>query len=252
MSQVQLQVGELHLWTIAFDPDDDALLEAAEKLLPERELQGFQRLKFKRSRTERIVSQAALRSLLTRYLGIPPAEVRLERSSKGKPWCADDPDIRFNMSHSEGLTAIGFAKEQEIGVDLERIRDLRDLEEVIRKSLNTGETEQLGKGPEQRRKDFFRFWTFKESYLKAVGEGMRLSPEKLEFRIRKGGVELLAAPYPFGEELPHFTEFAPHEGYTGTVTYRKEGTRILEKELKPDELIRQAQANDDHGAEADL
>lgn len=155
------------------------------------------------------------------------------------------------MSHSEGMTAIGFARDQEIGVDLERIRTMKDLEGLIRKSLQSQEIAQLGKEGEQRRKNFFRFWTFKESYLKAVGEGMRLSPEKLEFRIRKGGIELIAAPYPFGEEVPHFWEFVPDEAYTGTVTYRSDGTRILEKELKPDELIRQAQEHA-HGGDADL
>lgn len=251
MPQAQLPVDELHLWTLSYDPLDEKLFEAVKELLPREELQRFQRIKFPKPRAERIVSQAALRVLLACYKGGVSEQIGLARSSKGKPWCRDASDIGFNMSHSEGVTAIGFARYQEIGVDLERIRDMKDLEGLIRKNLKSGEVEQLGKEFQERRRNFFRFWTFKESYLKAVGEGMRLSPEKLEFRIRKRGVDLVVAPYPFGEEGPIFREFFPDEAYTGTLTFQDQGTRIVEKELKPDTLIRwgQEQAN---GADEDL
>ncbi len=248
---LDLPVEELYLWTLSYDPSDAELYEKASELLPKEEMDRFERLKFPNSRAERVISQAMLRVLLGNYCRKPPAEVSLERSSKGKPWLKDDPDINFNMSHSEGMTAIGLTRGQRIGVDLERVREMKDIEGLIRKNLQPGELDQLEQDPKERNKNFFRFWTFKEAYLKAVGEGMRLSPEKLEFRIRKARVELIAAPYPFSEEAPVLIEFAPTAEHVGTVCFEKEGTRLLKRTLERNEILNASDGKKD-GAQKDL
>lgn len=243
---------ELHLWTLTYDPEDQELLGAAKLLLPQEELERFSRLKFPKSRAERIISQAALRSILADHLGKLPPDVQLARSSKGKPWCRDESSIGFNMSHADRKSMIAFARGQEIGVDLELIRDMKDLEGLIRKSLCPGEVQQLASDGPQRREGFFRFWTIKESYLKAIGEGMRLSPEKLEFRIRRGEVELLAAPYPFGEDRPVVREIFSHEGYAAAVSFERSAVRILEKKIESAQLLRWAQEVQEHGSNENL
>ncbi|MFB6258521.1 MAG: 4'-phosphopantetheinyl transferase superfamily protein [Flavobacteriales bacterium] len=248
--KMELPPQELHLWTLAYDTGDEALLQASSRLLQKEELERFKQLKFPKTRAERIISQAALRGVLGLYLGCDPAKIRLSRASKGKPWCEEEASISFNLSHSDGMTNIAFARDQEVGVDLERIRAMKDLEALIQKNLKPGEIQQIGDDVNERERNFFRFWTFKESYLKAVGEGMRLSPGKLEFRIRKDGVELFDAPYPFGEESPIIKEFLPEEHYTGTVCYQK-NVRIVERSIGGED-IRQWAKEAENGDNEDL
>ncbi len=227
---------ELHLWTVPWDPKEGRIQELCEKVLAEREMERFKKLKFKEQRLERTISQAALRSLLSGYLGESPASIQLGRSSKGKPWCQADPSLRFNISNSDGMAVLGFAHEQEIGVDIEKVRPMKDLDELIRSNFKPSEVRQIERKPEERKERFFRFWTFKESYLKAIGEGMRLPPEKLEFSLENGKVRLVSSADPDGDADWYFQEFIPAEGYRGTITHRKEGTRILERSIDPEQF----------------
>jgi 4'-phosphopantetheinyl transferase len=119
-----------------------------------------------------------------------------------------------------------------VGIDIEKIRDLTDIDQLIEKNLTRRERSYLIKDPAHKLNWFFRFWTFKESYLKAIGEGMRLTPENLEFSLEDRTIRLRSVNYGFDGTEWQFLEFSRAGNYTGALTYTGKG--ILIKEMSAD------------------
>ncbi len=93
------------------------------------ELARAARFHFERDRTRFSVARAALREILAHYLGTSPAEIAFVYGDHGKPALAPPyGDLRFNLSHSHDLALCAVARGSEVGVDVERIRELDDLE----------------------------------------------------------------------------------------------------------------------------
>src|SRR5208282_2181592 len=114
-----------------------------------------------------------LRVLLGHYLGVAPGGIEFSYGPKGKPRLAAPVDVRFNISHSGGLALFAFTLDCEIGVDVEHIRPLRDMQEIASRFFCAEEATELMSLPAHGREQaFYLCWTRKEAYLKAVGEGL--------------------------------------------------------------------------------
>lgn len=226
-----LRKGEIHLWTVSIDALKNQVKQL-ESLLSEEEKKKKSFYKFEHTQLSYVVSQAVLRMLLASYLDIKPGDVKLGAHKKGKPYLIHDRSVFFNISNSFDLCVYAFSGDAEVGIDLEKIRDLPDLDQMIEKNLTRRERKYLVKDPDHKLNLFFRFWTFKESYLKAIGEGMRLSPENLEFSMQDGAINLRSVNYGFDGTEWQFQEFSRPGSYTGTLTYTGKG--ILIKELSPE------------------
>lgn len=226
-----LPLGELHLWKVSTRPTP-SVYEEYKSLLTETELIKVQFFEFQQARDTYVISQAVLRYLLSGYLGIAPSQVKLGRKTKGKPYSIDDPGLFFNMSHSGELAVIAFSRDSEVGIDIEQIRPLPDLDEMISRNFSAGEIKFIQSRPEEKNNRFFRFWTVKESYLKAIGEGMRLTPDSVEFSIEHDHIRQLSVKGIFEMEDWNFKEFTTSEDYVGTVTYGLDRTIIKQMEFK--------------------
>ncbi|RKZ82261.1 MAG: hypothetical protein DRQ39_10935 [Gammaproteobacteria bacterium] len=220
-----LSPGELHVWNVSTDITPARLVEY-KNTLSKKELIKVHLFEFEQARDSWVVSQGALRMLLSGYLGIPPKLVKTGRRRKGKPYSIDDPGLYFNMSNSGKLVTIAFSRDTELGIDIEHIRPLPDLDEMIIRNFTSREIRFINGKSEERITRFFRFWTIKESYLKAIGEGMRLSPDNLEFAIEKDSIRQLAVNGIFEQENWNFSEFSTSADYVGTLTYGRENTVI--------------------------
>lgn len=102
---------------------------------------------------------------------IPPDAI-LSQTVLGKPYLRDWPGVQFNLSHSGayGVCAISNAP---VGVDIEMIRPLR--QDVAKRFFTKVEQEYLSARPTE---DFFRLWTRKESFTKAIGKGLTLPMDR--------------------------------------------------------------------------
>jgi 4'-phosphopantetheinyl transferase len=120
-----------------------------------------------------VLARGSLRILLGRYLSVSPASIRFTYSSRGKPALSAPACLDFNASHSGGLAVFAFTTGLEIGVDVEQVRSLPDIEDIARRFFCFEETEEIMSLPEkQRNRAFFRCWTRKEAYIKAIGDGL--------------------------------------------------------------------------------
>lgn len=225
-----LSPGELHVWHASTNITPARLVEY-KNTLSENELTKVHLFEFEQARDSYIISQGALRILLSGYLGISPNLVKLGQRRKGKPYSIDEPNLYFNISNSGMLTVIAFSRDSEVGIDIEQIRPLSDLDEMITINFTTREIKFINGKPEERTSRFFRFWTVKESYLKATGEGMRLPPDNLEFIIEKDRIRQLSVKGVFEQEDWNFKEFSTFPDYVGTITYGRDNTVIRKMEF---------------------
>lgn len=220
-----LSSGQLYVWSVNTNPTAE-LLERCKAALSEHELTRIPFFKFEQVQQNYIISQGVLRLLLGAYLGMNANKLKIGRQAKGKPISLDDPDIHFNISNSGKMAVYAFSRDSEVGIDLEHIRQIPDLDEMITKNFSTNERKYINASEKDRNSRFFRFWTIKESYLKAIGEGMRLAPDNLEFSIEKDGITHLSTRGVFELEDWIFKEFSPATDYVGTLTFMQKNSSI--------------------------
>jgi phosphopantetheinyl transferase len=169
--------------TIAQSTLDDSL----SLLLPE-EFRHADQIRHELSRAEFVTARALLRVILGHCLGIGPRRVVLRKTATGKPfvpdWC-NPPRLRFNVSHSHGEILIAVARGFEIGVDVEPVRPLDDMDAVAAEFMTPGEALLYDISGEKKPETFFRVWTRKEALLKATGLGLQLPLRQTESLSRR-------------------------------------------------------------------
>jgi len=221
-----LKKGDIQIWSISLDADEN-FRSACLKALGEKGRERISFFKFKQVQESYIISQGGLRLLLGYYLGIKPELIQVGRLSKGKPYSVDNPGLYFNMSNSGRRVVYAFSTDEEIGIDLERIREMSDLDELIEKNYNSYEQNYINKLADQRLYRFFKFWTIKEAYLKAIGVGMRIPPEDLEFSVQNGVYTLQSIRGEMDTDEWIFKDFELEDGeYVGTLTIKNEVASI--------------------------
>ena len=166
--------GDAGIWLLDLD-GADADPAAALALLSGDEQARAGRFVFDVHRRRFVTGRAALRTLLGERLGCAPRELRFAYGPAGKPALDGGGTTRFNVSHSDRYAIVAIATGAELGVDIERVRPLRDMVLVADRVFSAGVREALGQVPPDRKAEaFFAGWTRKEAYIKARGEGIGL------------------------------------------------------------------------------
>lgn len=112
-----------------------------------------------------------LHSLIQRYLGSSP--FTLAKSAQGKPYLPDG-SLHLSLSDSEEWVAVAFSFEAPVGIDIEMIRPLEEMEWIIRDSFSKREQALFhNKMTEAEKVDqFWQIWTRKEACAKTLGQGL--------------------------------------------------------------------------------
>ena len=178
-----LEPDMLHIWCASLLSMPVTVQSLWETLTPD-EICRAERFYFQKDRDHFIVARGLLRSILSRYVDMPPNRLQLCYSPCGKPALAktsNGQNIRFNLSHSNGLALYGITRDREVGIDIEYITaDFPGLQ-VAEQFFSPREVALLRALPAPaRRKAFFTFWTLKEAYVKCRGEGLTLSLTHLD------------------------------------------------------------------------
>ena len=178
---------EIHVWCASLD-QPPARAAYLEQTLSLDERSRAQRYRFARDRQHFIIRRGLLRQMLGDYLGIEPGSLRFRSGPYGKPELAEMPGAympHFNVSHSHELALFAFARDREVGVDIEYVRSVAEAEQIAGRYFSAQERDTLRDLPPRRMyEQFFIYWTRLEAYLKASGMGLAgaesqglLSPE---------------------------------------------------------------------------
>lgn len=185
-SSLSLEAGTVHLWRIALNQEDD-VVERFRRTLEAGELERAGRFHFDKHRRHFIVARGFLRSVVARYLGSEAETLRFEYGAYGKPALASEHTLRFNLSHSNEVALLGVSLDAEIGVDVEHIRADFASEDIARRYFSRAEVEVFNAlPPEERVAAFFRCWTRKEAYIKAIGKGFSQSLSAFDVTLAPG------------------------------------------------------------------
>jgi 4'-phosphopantetheinyl transferase len=160
------------------DPGALANLDAYRGLMTSDEHERMGRFVFDKDRRAFLLTRALVRTMLSRYAEVGPADWRFIPNAHGRPEILDRPDgvpdLRFNISHTDGLIACAVSVGREVGVDVEHT-GRRLTHDVAGRHFAPREVSDLRKLPDdEQRRVFFDYWTLKESYIKARGFGLAL------------------------------------------------------------------------------
>jgi 4'-phosphopantetheinyl transferase len=169
----ELNDGHIHLWTIS---KGTRTVSDYVPLLSRHELNRASGMRSQQLFDRFVADHGALRLLLSAYLETDPRTLQIDVNKYGKPHI-DIPHcrLRFNMSHSGEITMIAVCLDAEVGVDVEAVRPIAEWEEIAASHFSSQENESLrAEGSRTRVYAFFRCWTRKEAFIKAIGMGLSL------------------------------------------------------------------------------
>jgi 4'-phosphopantetheinyl transferase len=182
----KLASGEVDVWVSSLGRPEARFLE----LLSCDERDRAARYISRQDGNRYIVRRGVLRLLLGRYADIEPDLLTINYNEKGKPVLADecnDTEVSFNLSHSAGLAVYAFTRNRETGIDIEKIRDIPDMEKIFNRVSSPKEKDVFSSLPENKRKEaFFSYWTRKEAFVKAVGDGLSYPLDKFDVSLAPG------------------------------------------------------------------
>lgn len=166
--------GPVMVWRIALDPARAPHAEAVAELSEEERARAA-RFATDALRNRWLHGHVATRRIVARELGVVPREIVYGAESAGKPFVATPAGtgIEFSFSDSGDLALLAVARHGTLGVDVEVHRPLTDLEGIAERFFATEERVALFAVPEsERAAAFYRLWTRKEAYIKALGTGL--------------------------------------------------------------------------------
>jgi 4'-phosphopantetheinyl transferase len=166
------------------------IVDSGTRLLSSEERSRAHRIARNDLYREFVVTRSAVRLLLASYIGCAPDKLRLVTGRYGK-LAVDEvgAGIEFNVSHSHGLALICLSRDRHVGVDLEYIRNMSDLDLMIALALTTGEQAAISADPEPL-ETFFRCWVRKEAIVKAAGVGLSASLRDVDVTTSDGPVKV--------------------------------------------------------------
>ncbi|MEV5981350.1 4'-phosphopantetheinyl transferase superfamily protein [Streptomyces sp. NPDC052114] len=164
---------------------DAAMKRAAVPLrsaLSERERDRAARMSDPVARARFVAARGATRLIVGRCLDRPPAGLTWRTGRWGRPRVTGHEDtLRFSLSHCAGRAVVAVTGPRDVGVDLERSRESRDVVALSRRYFPADESALVARAAEDDRPEvFLTLWTRKEACTKAAGtsllrHGLRLS-----------------------------------------------------------------------------
>jgi len=212
----EIATGEVQVWVARVDEEAP---EEFWRLLSEDERARADRLHSPQVARRFGVGRGILRVILASYLGREAGELVFSYGEQGKPFIKDclQAGLSFNLAHSAELLAAAVASGNEVGIDIEQVHPVSELERAAGVFLSPQELEELGYlTAEEKLEAFFSWWTRKEAALKAFGRGVMtdvilLHDEKTA--VLPGAITCLVE------------QFSPQPGYTGALaTFARPGS----------------------------
>ena len=185
----ELTIEEVHVWSTPLDDLRTSWSNLLTVLAPD-ERERAERFRVDAARRRFVVARSALRKLLGLYLRTPPDEVGFDYDTTGKPRLRPSgrlPDLQFNLAHSGELALLAVARGCEVGIDVERLRQVHHWREIAERYFHLDEDAEIRALPEaEQLAAFMRCWTGKEAVLKAIGTGVT---RPLDFFVGNAFVE---------------------------------------------------------------
>lgn len=167
-----LQESEIDVWPICLDSNTTAVDVLFETLSLDEKLRSS-KFHFSKDRDRYVVARGKLRKIISEYLNIDAGQVAFSYNRYGKPFCEKQSgSLQFNISHSKEMALVAVTSGANVGIDIEFINHDIDVMKLAQKAFSQLDASILENLPvDLRNNAFFKGWTRKEAYTKAVGKG---------------------------------------------------------------------------------
>lgn len=183
---LSLAASEVHVWRASLE-QPAAVVERFRRTLEPDELDRAARFHFEKHRRHFIVGRGFMREVIGRYLQADAEALRFSYGTYGKPALASEHTLRFNLSHSGEVALLGVTLDAELGIDVERVRPDFATGDIARRYFSRVEVADFDALPaEEQAEAFFRCWTRKEAYIKAIGKGLSQPLDAFDVTLAPG------------------------------------------------------------------
>lgn len=194
---MKLNPGEIHIWSAAIDERFDTLLNHSFLSVNEKRKAG--RFAYDIDSFLYSVRHNLLRIILGRYLKYNPIDLKFNSNHYQKPHIfSPKTTIEYNISISSNRFVAAFCHRHSIGVDVEIIRNLKGLNQMLSEYFTIHEADWIFNHPENKIETaFFNIWAQKEALVKAIGKGLDIELNRFNVLSNK--------PFVYGNNEWHIT-----------------------------------------------
>lgn len=180
---LRINAQNIHVWKTYLEQSAINIKDSF-KILNEEEKNKAQRFRLEKHQQRFIIARSSLKRILSLYLSIPPQKIDFQYNTYGKPQLLENINkinLQFNISHSENIAIYGITCQNLIGVDIEYMRPMSEAENLAKRFFTQKEFVAMSKlSSAEKNREFFKLWTGKEAYLKAIGKGISGGLDKVE------------------------------------------------------------------------
>jgi len=135
-----------------------------------------------------LIGDILVRKIVCNRTGLRNEDIEFINNKFGKPFLKNTNKIKFNISHS-GKWVVCAISEKDIGIDIERIQPI-DIN-FVKRIFTIKENEEIMRiNKELQLKYFYELWTCKESYIKALGEGLSIALNSFSIQIKENCISI--------------------------------------------------------------
>ena len=214
----KLAESAIHIWVASLEMAYQEIDGLFTILSPDEKTRAG-RFYFDRDRNRFIAGRGILRRLISIYLDENPSRVEFVCGETGKPALKaglQGKTLKFNLSHSNDLALYVFSWDYKVGIDIEYIHSMPNMDDFAEKFFSARETELINSlRGEEKDAAFFKLWTCKEALLKANGSGLTMPLSHMEIFLDADGSAALNS---IGGDRAqasrwHLEAFNPAQGY---------------------------------------
>lgn len=198
-------------------------------ILSDEEKEKSGKYKFARDRERAIVTYFFRRKILSVYTGFSPENLSFKVGKSGKPYI-DNQELtylKFNYSHSGDLIVYALSREAEIGVDIELVKEFPDLNSLVKNYFSDNEQKAFLSldTPKDKLNFFYKIWTRKEAFFKALGTGLNDDLRNINLYSEKFNTFIDNFFYSGKDWI--IEELTTHKAYIASICYNSISTKKI-------------------------
>lgn len=220
--QIMINPNEVHIWKYPLKLPND-LLSNYIYLLSNAEKEQVNKIKISDLKFRSICSKLISKDILSRYLGDEMSNIKFSYNDYGKPIISkrnNQVTVNFNISHSVEMGIIAITKTELVGIDIEKIINLDDIDNIINLCFSDYEISMISElNTYDKLKMFYKIWTGKEAFIKAIGMGFSFNVKNISLSFNDDLGLSLKSVNKFPQNICDWKtyNFEPSENYTSTL-----------------------------------
>lgn len=180
---------EIALYGIKIDSVTDSRINLWKQFVSEEKRKRAERFRFWNDTKRCVIGEIMVRYAIHNLFNTNAHEIEFELLEYGKPVVKGHKEWQFNLSHSDQwvICAVGMSP---VGIDVEKMNIRHMGIANCFYTPNENARIQAFLNDRDRLIEFYKLWTLKESYMKAIGLGLRKGMDTFEFHL-EGDKEIL-------------------------------------------------------------